>query len=437
MSAPAVILAAPTTGSGKTLLALGLIRALRLRGHEVGSFKVGPDYIDPAFHSHAAGRPCLNLDSWAMRLETLVALLDETGRDADLVIGEGVMGLFDGAADGTGSTADLAAMFGLPVVLVIDAAGMGASVAALVEGFARFRDDVQVDGLILNRVGGAAHAALLQQACDARTSTPVLGWLGRQDELTLPNRHLGLVQAIEHPDLEGLVERAAAAVARGIDLDRLLRISRHPTVAALGALARPLRPIGSRIAVAKDAAFAFAYESVLAGWRRQGAELVFFSPLADEPPPADVDAVYLPGGYPELHVAGLAANSAFMRGLTAAAERGAAVYGECGGYMVLGRALVDRDGTAHPMAGLLPVETSFAEPRLQLGYRRVAALGSSPLGRPPATFRGHEFHYGRETANEGAPLFKVGDARGLDLGRTGCQQGRVVGSFLHLIDRAD
>ena len=186
MSAPAVILAAPATGSGKTLLALGTIRALRRRGLKVGCFKVGPDYIDPAFLSQAAGRPCLNLDSWAMRLETLVALLDEAGRDADIVIGEGVMGLFDGAADGAGSTADLAAMFGLPVVLAIDASGMGASVAALVEGFARFREDVEIDGLVLNRVGSASHAALLKEACDARTSTPVLGWIGRHQDLRCP-----------------------------------------------------------------------------------------------------------------------------------------------------------------------------------------------------------------------------------------------------------
>jgi cobyrinic acid a,c-diamide synthase len=436
MSAPAVIFAAPATGSGKTLLALGTIRALRRRGLKVGCLKVGPDYIDPGFLGQAAGRPCLNLDSWAMRLETLVALLDEAGRDADVVIGEGVMGLFDGAPDGAGSTADLAAMFGLPVVLTIDASGMGGSVAALVEGFARFREDVGIDGIVLNRVGGASHASLLREACDARTSIPVVGWLGRHEGLALPSRHLGLVQAIEHPDLEAVIERAASVVAAGLDLDRLLRISRHPTVAALGTLARPLPPLGRRIAIAKDAAFAFIYESVLAGWRRQGAELVRFSPLADEAPPADADAVYLPGGYPELHAERLAANRTFMEGLAAAAGRGATLYGECGGYMVLGRALADAKGESHAMAGLLPVETSFLQPRLHLGYRRITAQDSSPLGRPRAQFRGHEFHYGHETRNDGAPLFAAQDARGRDLGQAGCRSGRVMGSFLHLIDRA-
>ena len=371
-----------------------------------------------------------------MRLETLVALLDEAGRNADVVIGEGVMGLFDGAADGAGSTADLAAMFGLPVLLTIDASGMGGSVAALVEGFARFREDVEIDGLVLNRVGSPSHASLLKEACNARTSMPVLGWIGRHQDLALPSRHLGLVQAIEHPDLEGVIEGAASVVARGLDLDRLLRISRHPTVATLGALARPLPPIGQRIAVAKDAAFAFFYESVLAGWQRQGAELATFSPLADEAPAVDADAVYLPGGYPELHAARLAANRAFMDGLAAAAGQGAAIYGECGGYMVLGRALVDKEGASHGMAGLLPVETSFHQPQLHLGYRRVAVQDGSPLGRVQAQFRGHEFHYGRETRNDGAPLFAVQDARGRDLGQMGSRSGRVMGSFIHLVDRA-
>ncbi len=437
MSAPAVILAAPATGSGKTLLALGIIRALRRRGLKVGCFKVGPDYIDPAFLSQAAGRPCLNLDSWAMRLETLVALLDEAGRDADVVIGEGVMGLFDGAADGAGSTADLAAMFGLPVLLTIDASGMGGSVAALVEGFARFREDVEIDGLVLNRVGSPSHASLLKEACDARTSMPVLGWIGRHQDLALPSRHLGLVQAIEHPDLEGVIEGAASVVARGLDLDRLLRISRHPTVATLGALARPLPPIGQRIAVAKDAAFAFFYESVLAGWQRQGAELATF-----------------------LAACGRGAGSRRRCRLSPRRLSGAPCGTPRGQSCLHGRARPPRPGeglrsmasavatwssdapwstrrarrTAWP--GSCRSRPAFTEPQLHLGYRRVAVQDGSPLGRVQAQFRGHEFHYGRETRNDGAPLFAVQDARGRDLGQMGSRSGRVMGSFIHLVDRA-
>lgn len=435
MAAPAILIGAPATGAGKTLVTLGIVRALRRRGLAVSGFKVGPDYIDPAFHARAAGRSCLNLDSWAMRFETVVALLDELARGSDIVVGEGVMGLFDGAPDGSGSSADLAALFDLPVVLVVDGHRMGASVAALIDGFRRFREDVDIVALVLNRVSNERHFRILREACDARFSTPILGWLPHEKGLELPSRHLGLVQALEHPDLEGLLERAAELVARRLDLDRLLRLSRSPSVATLAASARPLPPLGQRIAVAMDAAFAFAYESVLAGWRRQGAEIRLFSPLADEPPPAGSDAVYLPGGYPELHAAPLAAASRFMAGLRAAAEHGAFVYGECGGYMVLGESLVDREGRAHRMAGLLPVATSFAAPTLHLGYREMTLLQASPLGRPASRFRGHEFHYARETERAGDALFRAVDARGRDLGEVGCRRGGVAGSFLHLIDR--
>jgi cobyrinic acid a,c-diamide synthase len=436
MSAPGIILAAPTSGAGKTTLALGILRALHRRGTRVGSFKVGPDYIDPAFHAAATGRASHNLDLWAMRFETLAGLLEESGRGCDLLLGEGVMGLFDGASDGTGSTADVAALFGLPVVLVIDVSGMGASVAALVDGFRRHREDVEVIGVILNRVASPAHADLLSRACFEHLSTPVLGCMPRDGALALPSRHLGLVQAVEHPDLAALLDDAAAAAEAHLDLDRLLRLARPPSVALLGPDTRPLLPLGQRTAVARDQAFAFVYPATLDGWRRQGVELLPFSPLADEAPDPAADAVYLPGGYPELHAGTLAGNERFRAGLRAAADRGAFVYGECGGYMVLGRALVGRDGTTHPMAGLLPVLTSFATPKLHVGYRQTELASPCPLGRPTAAFRGHEFHFAQEVERDGgAPLFRVRCARGLELGEQGCRAGSAAGSFLHLIDR--
>ena len=436
MSTPAILMAAPASGQGKTIATLGLIRALRRRGLRVGTFKVGPDYIDPAFHARASGRPAVNLDPWAMRLETLLGLAEAMGAGADIVVGEGVMGLFDGAADGGGSTAELAALLGLPVLLVVDCGGMGASVAALVDGFYRHRDDVAVDGVVLNRVGGDGHLRLLRRALDEAVPVPIVGTLRRDPALALPHRHLGLVQAIEHPNLDAVLERAADAVACGFDLDRVLRLARPPAITVLTATATPLPPLGRKIAVAADAAFAFAYPAVLDGWRRQGAELAFFSPLADEPPAADADAVYLPGGYPELHAARLAANGHFLDGLRRAARAGAFVYGECGGYMVLGRTLVGGDGRGHAMAGLLPVGTSFAAPRLHLGYRRIEAASETPLGPHCAGLRGHEFHYACETARGGEPLFVARTADGCHLGPQGARVGTVAGSFLHLIDRA-
>jgi cobyrinic acid a,c-diamide synthase len=437
MSAPGLIIAAPASGSGKTVVTLALLRALRTAGTAVGSFKVGPDYLDPMFHARASGRPCLNLDSWAMRIETLAALADALVRDAALVIGEGVMGLFDGATDGRGSTADLASLLDLPVILVVDAHGMAASAAALVEGFTRHRDDVEVAGIVFNRVGSEAHAALLRRVCDDRFAQPVLGCLPDDPRLRLPERHLGLVQVDELPDLEAVLDQAAAIVAEHVDLKRLSRLARPFGLGLYGPPARPLRPLGQRTAVATDRAFAFAYPAILDGWCVAGAEILPFSPLADEPPDASADAVYLPGGYPELHAGRLAGNGGFIGGLRAAAARGAAIYGECGGFMVLGERLVDRQGASHAMAGLLPIATSFAEPRLHLGYRRIKLLAPSPLGHTGTAYRGHEFHYAAQIeAGEASPLFEVTDARRQPLGEAGARIGTVCGSFLHLIDRA-
>lgn len=429
-----VIVAAPASGSGKTAVTLGLLRHLTRRGVPVASFKAGPDYIDPAFHAAATGGTCFNLDSWAMRPATLAGLC---GAADGAVVCEGVMGLFDGAdvatGEADGSTADLAALTGWPVVLVVDVRRQAASAAALVQGFARHRPDVAVAGVIFNQTGGERHRAILERAMAATCpDIPILGFLPRDAALAMPERHLGLVQAREHPALEAFLDGAADLVAA------------HVNVAALLALATPSRlsgppvgllpPLGARIAVARDDAFAFAYPAVLESWRRQGAEVTFFSPLADEAP--DGDAVYLPGGYPELYAGRLAANGAFLDGLRRAAARGAAVYGECGGYMTLGNALIDAQGRSHAMAGLLPLVTSFAARRLHLGYRRAALAAPTPLGSAGDAFRGHEFHYA-SIVEEGAaqPLFAARDAAGRALGSCGLSLGRVFGSFIHLIDR--
>lgn len=430
-----LLIAAPASGSGKTLITLALLRHFRNGGRAVASVKVGPDYIDPAFHRAASERPCLNLDSWAMRPATLAAALQRAGEGAEMVLGEGVMGLFDGAGpEGRGSTAELAARLGWPVLLVVDAGGMGASAAALVEGFLGHRPEPQIAGVIFNRVGSPAHAELLRQAC-GHLPLPVLGALRRRSDLVLPSRHLGLVQAAEHADLEAFLEAAAAAVAEDLDVEALPALA-LPARLEPGAGPAPLPPLGQRIAVAQDEAFAFVYPLILEGWRATGAELSFFSPLADEAPEAAADAVFLPGGYPELQAGRLAGNTGFLTGLRAAAARGAAVYGECGGYMVLGHELVDAEGRGHAMAGLLPIITSFAEPRLSLGYREAELAADGPLGVDGTVFRGHEFHYAVQGAGPGGPpLFRGRDAQSRDLGALGCRKGAVSGSFLHLIDR--
>ncbi len=436
MSAPTVIIAAPSSGSGKTILTMGLIGALRRQGLRVGSFKIGPDYIDPRFLEAASGRTCNNADSWAMRFATLAGNINQAGQNADIVVAEGVMGLFDGAPNGTGSTADIAAIFRLPVILLVDVQRMGASAAALIEGFRRHREDVAIDGIILGQVASPAHEHAVRVACDDTFSTPILGTLPRRSSLTVPSRHLGLVQASERSNLANVITEAADLVTEHIDLDRFQRLARHPSVSALPQAPAPLPPLGQRIAVASDEAFGFCYPMVLEAWRRAGCEIRFFSPLKNEAPANHGDAVFLPGGYPELHAALLASNATFLNGLRRVADRGATIYGECGGYMVLGKSLVDKEGSAHAMADLLPVETSFANPKLHLGYRKATISGDCILGSAGTVFTGHEFHYAAEQLVDGAPLFDCRDARDNAIGKTGCRLGKIIGSFVHLIDQA-
>lgn len=439
MPAKGLIIAAASSGSGKTTVTLALLALLRRRGVVVASCKVGPDYIDPQFHARATGRPCFNLDGWAMRPATLAHLVRHATHDAELLIVEGVMGLFDGApADAElapGSTAEIAARTDLPVVLVLRAKGIGATAAALLQGLKRHHADVRVAGVIFNEVGGERHRAMLAQAA-ARADLPVLGYLPAFDDIALPSRHLGLVQAREHASFERYLDRLCAHFAPHLDLEALRAMATTPTLTEAKA-APAIPPLGQRIAVADDVAFGFSYAATLLGWRAAGAEIIRFSPLAGERPDAMADAIFLPGGYPELHAGKLVANGAFMDGLRQAARKGTAIYGECGGYMTLGEGLVDVEGKRHAMAGLLPVVTSFAERKLHLGYREGTLLADGPLGKTGGMFRGHEFHYAT-VVSEGAgeSLFDVADAACRNLGRHGRRQGSVFGSFLHLIDEA-
>jgi cobyrinic acid a,c-diamide synthase len=407
---------------------LGILRALARAGRRPVSAKVGPDYIDPRFHEAASHRACRNLDGWAMRSDYIQALVNTAGRGADLCIIEGVMGLFDGSESGAGSTADLAAALGLPILFVLDVRTQGQSAAALVHGFASYRSDCHLAGVILNRVGSPRHARMIETAL-APLSIPVVGAIPNIKVLDVPSRHLGLVQAGEHPDLESFLERAADLVDEHVDMERLDAIA--APFGARASNAQGLPPLAQSIAVAGDAAFGFAYPHLLESWRAGGAEIRPFSPLADEAPP-DADAIFLPGGYPELHAARLAANHSFLDGLRTAAANGALIYGECGGYMVLGEAITDAAGETHPMAGLLPVHTSFAERKLHLGYRRLVHDGALPF--PPA-LRGHEFHYSTIAAEgEADPLFHATDSTDRDLGAAGQRRGRVMGSYAHIID---
>ena len=412
------------------MITLGLLRAFRKRGVRVTSAKSGPDYIDPQFHNAASGADCVNLDAWAMPTAQLRGFA--SGQDGELMIVEGAMGLFDGAPDandplGRGSVADLAEALDLPVVLVLDAAKQSQTAAAIVLGLASLRPSVKIAGVILNQIGSPRHGTIIKNAIGA-IGIPVLGAVPRTQSLKAPSRHLGLVQAQEHKNLEGFIEAAATLIAANVDLDAISELA-----APIGTATRAagLPPIGSRIAVARDAAFAFAYPHMLEDWRLAGSEVSTFSPLNNEGPSLAADAVFLPGGYPELYAGTLAQNSAFAAGMRAAKNRGALIYGECGGYMTLGECLTDADGVAHRMLGFLPVSTSFAVRKLHLGYRRLVPLSGVPWS---SGLMGHEFHYASviDESAEGK-LFKAQNSMCENLANMGHVRDNVCGSFAHVI----
>jgi cobyrinic acid a,c-diamide synthase len=434
-----LILAAPSSGSGKTLATLSLLSLLKARGVSVIGCKAGPDYIDPEFHAAATEKPCFNLDVWAMRRTSLEMLLARQAARGELVIIEGVMGLFDGipgrSSRDNGSTAELARTLDLPILLVMNAKGMGATATAILQGMVAHDPTLKFAGVVFNQVGGPGHRDILELAA-REAGLKALGYLPRVSALSVPERHLGLVQAREHAGLADFFAAARTAFGDGFDLDGI--VASAGTIGAPASPSQPmLPPLGQRIALADDAAFAFSYPWHLEVWRGAGAEILPFSPLDDAAPDATADAVFLPGGYPELHAGRLAGNTRFLDGLRAAARRGATIYGECGGYMALGQGLTDAAGIRHAMAGLLPVETSFAARRLHLGYRSARLLADAPLGRQGTVIRGHEFHYATILAEGDSPaLFQAADARGRDLGPVGRRMGTVMGSFMHLIDQA-
>ena len=426
-----LMVSAPASGTGKTTVMLGLLRALRDEGLEVQPYKSGPDYIDPAFHLAASGRASFNIDSWAMD-EGLLGAIAGQARGADICLGEGSMGLYDGVAtrgqSGFGTSAETARRMGWPVILVIDVGGQAQSAAATALGFARYMPDLPFAGVILNRVASPRHERLTRLGME-HAGLKVLGVLPRRGDLTLPERHLGLIQAVEHPDLEAAIAGYADFLRDHVDLATIRAAAAGGLKPDEGTLPKPP---AQRIALARDAAFSFTYPHLLEGWRTAGAEILPFSPLADEAPDDTADLVWLPGGYPELHAGKLAAATRFRKGLQAFA-RTRPVHGECGGYMALGAALVDKEGVSHQMAGLLGLVTSYEKRKFHLGYRRAVLESALPGFAPGAALRGHEFHYSTILDQPDAPLASVADADGNPVPETGSYRGHVSGTFFHLI----
>lgn len=436
---PGLMISAPASGTGKTTVMLGLLRALVEDGLTVQPLKSGPDYIDPAFHQAAAHRPSFNFDSWAMDEALLGAIAEQTrmqGAPADICIAEGSMGLFDGVATrgqaGFGASAETALKLGWPVVLVLDVGGQAQSAAATALGFKAMNPDLPFAGVILNRVASPRHERLIRVGMD-KVDMPVLGVLPREKDLKLPERHLGLIQAVEHPDLEAAISGYASFLRKNVDLEAIKAAARSGPQLNAGTL---LVPPAARIALASDEAFSFTYPHLLEGWRAGGATVLPFSPLADEAPDPSADLVWLPGGYPELHAGRLASAALFLRGLRRHAQT-KPVHGECGGYMALGEGLIDKDGHRHAMAGLLKLSTSYEKRKFHLGYRRAILEQAMPGFAAGSALRGHEYHYSTILEQNDEPLASVFDADGNPVPETGSRNGQsggtVTGTFFHLI----
>jgi len=423
---PQFLLAAPSSGSGKTTLTLGLLRALARRGLAVQPFKCGPDYLDTHHHSQAAGRPSLNLDVFMASPAHAQATYAHYTHAADVAVVEGVMGLFDGADRMRGSSAAVAELLNLPIVLVINAKAMAYSVAPLLFGFKNFYPGIKLVGAIFNFVNTASHYQFLQEAC-ADVGVEALGYLPSRPEFAIPSRHLGLSIAAEVQQ-EAVVEALADLLPQTVDLDRLLALTSQPAPALLPApvesallTAHPARP---RIAVARDAAFTFTYFQNLQVLAEVG-EVTYFSPLTDVALPPGTDFLYLPGGYPELFAETLSQNTPMRASLAAYCAAGGAAYAECGGLMYLGRHLVDAQGQTFPMVGALPCDTSMEAAKLTLGYRTVACNN--------LTIKGHEFHYSQLADHGLTPEpARITSAKGAAVSVQLYRQGNVLASYVHL-----
>ena len=433
----AIVIAGTHSGCGKTTVSLGLMAALARRGLRVAPFKVGPDFIDPGHHARVAGAASRNLDGWMLSREYNRGTFRRAAAGADAAVVEGVMGLFDGY-DGrseAGSTAQMAKWLGLPVLLVVDARSMARSASALVQGFENFDPQLTFAGAAFNHLGSPRHLEYLQEALEGAVRMPCLGGLLRDDALAMPERHLGLVTREDHPLDDAAIDRLADRIERGLDLDRLLEALPEralPPADRPDLAPRPDAPV--RIGVARDNAFCFYYPDNLERLEECGAQLAFFSPVRDALPPAELDGMYLGGGYPELCAADLAANASMRRHIREQSAAGLPVYAECGGFMYLCSELQDHQGRTFPMAGCFPFRTRML-PRLKaLGYREVRLARPTIIGAEGAVIRGHEFHYSElfPTPSATGTAYRVAGRNGMPLAMEGHEIHRTLGSYIHL-----
>jgi cobyrinic acid a,c-diamide synthase len=433
-----LLVAGSASGVGKTTVALAIMAGLRQRGMSVQPFKCGPDFLDTGHHSRVCGRAARNLDTWMLNTEANCDVLRDAARGADVVVAEGMMGLFDGKSGEaeTGSSAEIAKLLKLPVVLVVDAAKSARSIAAVVLGFEMFDPELQLAGVILNRVGGERHFAMLQAAITAACRTKILGWLPREPKISIPERHLGLHEATELTAAMP-IETLAEIAETYFDLDALLALE-YPLQSAKGPYVAPADSKTVRVGVAYDQAFSFYYEDNFDLLRKHGAEIVPFSPMKDTCLPHDLDALYLGGGYPELYAERLSENRELLEEVRTFAVSGRPVYAECGGMLYLSQHLTVADGTIYPMADVLPLSMEMTDRLVQFGYVTVEFTEDCLLGLQGTVIRGHSFHYSRIACRpEIKTSYRVRYSMSGKEELEGFHRGNVLASYIHLHFRAN
>ncbi|MDP2731173.1 MAG: cobyrinate a,c-diamide synthase [Dehalococcoidales bacterium] len=429
----AIVIGGTVSGVGKTTIATALMGALSRRKLKVQPFKTGPDYIDPTYHTWATGVISRNLDTWMLSHSAVAELFTRAMRGKDIAVIEGVMGLYDGRSSQSeeASTAELAKLLGAPVLLVVDCRKGARSIAAVVEGYKVFDPGLNLAGVILNGIGSETHLNFCREAIEYYTGVKVAGYLPRRDDLVLPERHLGLIPAVEGPANQEFLERLIAQCETTIDIPEILRISEQvkPPETKPELFPQVKETPAVSIAVARDKAFSFYYQDSLDLLEARGAEIIPFSPLEDPGLPEGVSGIYIGGGFPEIYAEQLAANTAMKDSIKEAAKRGMPVYAECGGLMYLGKSIQDLEGKEHSMIGALPLSTRIDKPRLSLGYRTVQALADGPVLRRGEIARGHEFHWSVLHGDTGTPnAYRITDRGGC---LEGYKQGNLLASYIH------
>ncbi len=428
---PRLVIAAVQSGSGKTTITAGLLAALKKRGLDVQSYKVGPDYIDTGWHTLASGKISHNLDSWLVGEEKLKEIFIETSTCADISIIEGVMGLYDGGRGGVSSTAEISKLINAPVILVIDAKSMGTSAAAVALGFREFDRTINFAGVILNRLGSDSHKKMIVEALD-NLGIKCFGAIKRNDEFILPERHLGLVPTAENKNLDA-IKKICAAVEEQIDVDALIDLAKKSPPLENFPKTLNLKPKTlTKIAVAKDEAFNFYYGESLKELERRGVEIIFFSPLNDEKLPENICGLIIGGGFPEMFAARLEKNKKLRAEIFSAAENGLPIFAECGGFMYLMKNLIDFDGKSFEMCGAI-CGTAIMTNKLQtVGYVEAEILNDCVIGKAGEKIRAHEFHFSKELETSGEKIFKCKRMRTGKEYFAGVKKKNLVASYLHI-----